>query len=183
MSGVIHTCWFGPARPPALVQKCWESWKNHGYVPRVWEGREIPKSRFFRECLQSFRWAQATDYARWWIMVHHGGIYMDSDIELHSNLGLLQDQFFMRIDPEGKVDGSMMRLKKGNVVAKAMLESFHHKKATDSKHKIAIVNPILRQHGFTENSVHFQEVGGIHLYPYWVGEEHATHHKMNSWKH
>jgi hypothetical protein len=97
---VIHYCWFGGNPVPSSVYACIASWKTAcpGYEIRRWDERnfDVSHCRFAREAHAAGRWAFVSDYARLRIVLDHGGIYLDTDVELVKPLDPLlgHDAFF-----------------------------------------------------------------------------------------
>ena len=97
---VIHYCWFGGNPIPDKYKKWMESW--HKYCPdyEIVEWNEsnydVTKNAYMYEAYQCKKWGFVPDYARLDIIYNHGGIYMDTDVELVQNLDdlLYQDAYF-----------------------------------------------------------------------------------------
>ena len=87
---VIHYCWFGGNPLPDSAQKCIESWKKYcpDYEIRQWDENnfDIAACDYCREAYEAKKWAFVSDYARFRILQQHGGIYLDTDVELLKNL-------------------------------------------------------------------------------------------------
>lgn len=87
---VIHYCWFGGKPLPELAIKCIESWKKYcpNYIIKEWNESnfDVCICNYTKEAYQNEKWAFVSDYARFWILYHHGGIYFDTDVELLSNI-------------------------------------------------------------------------------------------------
>ncbi len=86
MNHIIHYCWFGGKKKPRLVRKCIDSW--HKMAPD-WEIQEwnednfdLDQHPFLRRCAELRRWAYLSDLARLIVVEEHGGIYLDTDVEL-----------------------------------------------------------------------------------------------------
>lgn len=83
---IIHYCWFGGKPLPSLAKKCIESWRK--YLPdyEIYEWNEtnfdvniIP---YTAEAYKTGKYAFVSDYARFWILYHYGGVYFDTDVEV-----------------------------------------------------------------------------------------------------
>ena len=87
---VIHYCWFGGQPLPAAAEACMASWRTHcpGYEIRRWDEQsfDVTETRFSREAAERRDWAFVSDYARLKIVHEHGGIYLDTDVELLRSL-------------------------------------------------------------------------------------------------
>lgn len=82
----IHYCWFGGNPLPELVQKCIASWRRFCPDYEIVEWNEsnydVTKNAYMHQAYQSGRWGFVPDYARLDIIYTHGGIYLDTDVEL-----------------------------------------------------------------------------------------------------
>jgi len=83
---IIHYCWFGGNPLPDLAQKCIASWKKFcpDYRIKEWnesnyDVRNIP---YISQAYDAKKYAFVSDYARLDIIYEHGGIYLDTDVEL-----------------------------------------------------------------------------------------------------
>ena len=95
----IHYCWFGKTEIPKVLQNYMESWKKYcpDYEIIRWDesNYDISKNRYMYEAYQNRKWGFVPDYARLDIIYNEGGIYLDTDVELISNMDkLLCDKMF-----------------------------------------------------------------------------------------
>ena len=83
---IIHYCWFGRNEKPKLAQKCIESWKKQCPDYKIIEWNEdnfdIDQHPYLRWCYNHKKWAFLSDFARLLILEEHGGIYLDTDVEI-----------------------------------------------------------------------------------------------------
>lgn len=83
---VIHYCWFGRNPKSELIQKCIQSWKEKCPDYQIVEWNEdnwdIDAYPYAREAYDAKKWAFVSDVARLDILYRHGGIYLDTDVEL-----------------------------------------------------------------------------------------------------
>ena len=92
----IHYCWFGRQPFPPLLTKCLESWIQHlpEYELVLWnEDRfDISQSNLFvQQAYKSGKYAFVSDYVRMYALYHHGGIYLDTDVEVVKSFDDLLD--------------------------------------------------------------------------------------------
>lgn len=90
----IHYCWFGGGPFGALHQRCIDSWKKHcpEYEFRLWnEHNSDIDNDYCREALIQKKWAFISDWVRFDVLSKHGGIYLDTDIELIRSLDAVRD--------------------------------------------------------------------------------------------
>ena len=83
---VIHYCWFGGNPLPELAVKCIASWKK--YLPdfeiKEWNESnfDVHQVAYVDEAYRLKNYAHVSDYARFWILYHYGGVYFDTDVEV-----------------------------------------------------------------------------------------------------
>lgn len=101
---VIHFCWFGHNPLPSSVKACIQSWKKRCPDYRIvgWNENNFDISRcaYMQEAYEAGRWAFVSDVARLFIIYEHGGIYLDTDVELLRSLDsvIQTNQFFFGIE-------------------------------------------------------------------------------------
>lgn len=83
---VIHYCWFGGKPLPHIAKKCIESWRKFlpDYEIKEWneENFDVNMLPYTQEAYKAKRYAFVSDYARFYILYHYGGIYFDTDVEI-----------------------------------------------------------------------------------------------------
>lgn len=83
---VIHYCWFGGKPLPKDAERCISSWNKFmpDYQIKQWDESnfDIDSIPYTREAYNAKKYAFVSDYARFWIMYHYGGIYFDTDVEV-----------------------------------------------------------------------------------------------------
>lgn len=83
---VIHYCWFGRGKKPALAEKCIASWRK--YLPdfeiKEWneDNYDVNSIPYTAEAYAAKKYAFVSDYARFDILYRFGGIYFDTDVEV-----------------------------------------------------------------------------------------------------
>ena len=82
----IHYCWFGGKPLPRSARKCIDSWRKHlpDYEIREWNETnfDVNMIPYTREAYECRKYAFVSDYARFYILYHHGGLYFDTDVEV-----------------------------------------------------------------------------------------------------
>ena len=82
----IHYCWFGHNPLPPLAVKCIESWRKFlpDYEIKEWneDNFDVNIIPYTAEAYKAKKYAFVSDYARFWILYHYGGIYFDTDVEV-----------------------------------------------------------------------------------------------------
>lgn len=82
----IHYCWFGRNPLPESALKCIASWRKYfpDYEIVEWneDNFDVNIIPYTQEAYDAKKYAFVSDYARFWILYHHGGIYFDTDVEV-----------------------------------------------------------------------------------------------------
>ena len=93
---IIHYCWFGHSPLPPLAVKCIESWKKYlpDYDIKEWneDNFDVNIIPYTAEAYAAGKYAFVSDYARFWILYHYGGIYSDTDVEVITSLDDIIDK-------------------------------------------------------------------------------------------
>lgn len=83
---VIHYCWFGHNQLPELAKKCIASWERYlpDYEIKEWneDNFDVNIIPYTEEAYKARKYAFVSDYARFWILFHYGGLYFDTDVEV-----------------------------------------------------------------------------------------------------
>lgn len=83
---IIHYCWFGRGELSPLTKMCIESWKKFlpDYEIMLWneDNFDVTANKFTRQAYEKRKYAFVSDYVRLWALKNHGGVYMDTDIEV-----------------------------------------------------------------------------------------------------
>lgn len=209
---VIHYCWFGGNPLPESAQKCIISWKKYfpDYEIQQWNESnfDVQGCDYIREACEAKKWAFVSDYARFWILYHHGGLYFDTDVEVIRSFndilaqgpfmgceGLPENTSVMGINP-----GLGLGAEKSMPLYKEVLDFYqskHFLKENGEQDKTTIVDyttAILSKHGWVPSNVP-RTVAGVTVYPpeyfcpmdYMTGKisitEHtcSIHHYTASW--
>jgi len=83
---IIHYCWFGRNPLPASALKCIYSWRKFlpNYEIKEWneDNFDVNIIPYTREAYEAKKYAFVSDYARFYILYHYGGLYFDTDVEI-----------------------------------------------------------------------------------------------------
>ena len=127
---IIHYCWFGGGTISPENRKCMESWEKYcpDYKIIEWNEQnfEISKNRYVQQAYEAKKYAFVSDYARLAVVYEHGGIYLDTDVELVRPLDeLLELPGFMGFQTNNEVaTGLGFGARKGNLVVQALLRDY-----------------------------------------------------------
>lgn len=132
---VIHYCWFGGATKSDLIQRCISSWSRLCPEYKIIEWNEgnwdIQKYPYARDAYKAGKWAFVSDVARLDILYNHGGIYLDTDVELLSkdpfSKFLIRDAFFAFENERAINTGMCLGTRANNQLILALLQAYEQK--------------------------------------------------------
>lgn len=204
---VIHYCWFGGGRMPDQYRRWMESWSRHcpDYEIIEWNEKnyDVRKNQYVRQAYEAGKWAFVSDYARVDIVYEHGGVYLDTDVELTRNIDemLRNDAFCGFQDFQYVAYGLGFGAKRGNPIVGEIREYYDHADFVSGDGTLnqtpcpVVQTEIMQKHGLVRNG-EFQVVDGMAVYPSRVlcgmspysfrierSLEHtyAIHHFSGSW--
>ena len=127
----IHYCWFGRGEKPKLAEKCITSWKKYCPDYEIFEWNEdnfdIESCPLYvKQAYAEKKWAFVTDYVRLKVVCEHGGIYMDTDVELIKSLdSLLNNKAYFGFENRKYVNtGIGFGAEKGNEILVDMMSEY-----------------------------------------------------------
>lgn len=203
---IIHYCWFGKGEMPRIAEKCIKSWKKYcpDYQIMCWNEQnvDVSENRYAKEAYESGKWAFVSDYVRLKVIHEHGGVYLDTDVELIRPIDeLIHQGPYMGFDEKGIVaTGLGFAAEPGNEIIGTFLKdyddipfilpdgSFDTTPCPDRN------TEALKRLGM-DLSNHDQVFCGMHFLPqdylcpmdYYTGKKHITkntysiHHYCASW--
>lgn len=179
---VIHYCWFGRNPLPASAVKCIESW--HKYLPdyeiKEWneDNFDVNIIPYTQQAYEAKKYAFVSDYARFWILYHYGGLYFDTDVEVIRSFDeIVAKGGFMGIEQGASLNGKPMvapglglGIEAGNSFYKKMLQlysDFSFKNIDSSLNTETIVSYTTKElyDNGMEATTEIQQVCGIWIYP------------------
>ena len=207
---IIHYCWFGGNPLPETVHRCIESWKRFcpDYEIKRWDesNYDVHTCDYTKEAYAAGKWAFVSDYARFEILYLHGGIYLDTDVEIIRPIDDILKQgawFGVEQSDNGEIlvnPGLGMAAEAGHPFYKRVLDQYariHFLNPDGTRNQTTVVKYItdlLQESGLKEEAG-IQCVEGIRLYPwdYFCPMEYRTgiisitpntraiHHYSASW--
>ena len=125
----IHYVWLGGAPLPDLAQRCVASWKKYcpDYEIIRWDETNFDgnNSRYYQEALAAKKWAFASDYVRLSVLAQHGGIYMDTDVELLKPLDqFLENEAFSGFEAPDRIPTGIMACRPGFPLFQQLLDDY-----------------------------------------------------------
>jgi hypothetical protein len=172
----IHYCWFGGKEIPDNDKRCIDSW--HKFCPDYeivrWDesNYDYRKNRYMAEAYSARKWGFVPDYARLDIVYDHGGIYLDTDVEILQNPdALLRNEAFCGFESYAYIAfGLGFGAVKGFPLIKEMRDFYEDKSFVKEDGSLDLTpSPIfqteaLSEHGLLRNNTP-QTVEGMTVYP------------------
>lgn len=117
----IHYCWFGGNPMPALALRCMESWVKHSpeYELVRWdESNSDINNEYCQQAIRQKNWAFISDWVRFDVLHRHGGVYLDTDVELIRPLSVLldDDAFYAAWESPGILGSAFIACPQGDLI-------------------------------------------------------------------
>lgn len=173
---IIHYCWFGRNPLPASALKCIESWKRFfpDYEIREWneDNFNVNIIPYTSEAYAAKKYAFVSDYARFWILYHYGGIYFDTDVEVIKGMNdIVSKGAFMGCEEDGErisvAPGLGIGAPKGMSLYNKLLdyyEDLHFDANHITQTIVAHTTNVLMELGLRK-SLEIQEIASCTIYP------------------
>lgn len=172
----IHYCWFGKKPLPPLAKECIESWRKYCPDFEIVQWNEVNFDIncivYVKQAYEAQKYAFVSDYARFFILYHHGGIYMDTDVELLKPLdNFLSNQMFAGFENDLAVaPGLIMGSRAKAELIKELMDSYRDRVfmnddgTQNTQTVVKYTTDILVNHGLVQDGS-MQNIGGMVVYP------------------
>lgn len=172
----IHYCWFGKGEKPDLIKRNIEKWKQlcPDYEIIEWNesNYDFTKNQYMKQAYEKKKWAFVSDYARLDIIYNHGGIYIDTDVDMFKRPDelLYQDCFSTFDNTLTMATGAGLGARPRMEIIKEMRDyydnvSFLKPDGTIDDTSCIMYNyAVLKKYGYKLNDK-LQTVQGINIYP------------------
>ncbi len=175
----IHYCWFGRSELTPLAKKCLASWRQFfpDYEIKEWneDNFDVNIIPYTADAYKAGKYAFVSDYARFWVLYHFGGVYFDTDVEVIRPMDdVLEKGAFMGFELLGECPavnpGLGLASVPGMSLYKAVLNLFEQMSfqkengSINSYTMIPMVTELLKELGLTCNGT-IERVAGINIYP------------------
>lgn len=129
---IIHLCWLSGDPYPPKIKKCLDSWKKvlPDYEILLWDTQrfDLNSSIWVKQAFEKKKYAFAADYIRFYALYHHGGIYLDSDVEvLKSFNDLLKLPYFAGTEKAGTIEAAILGAEKSMDWIKSCLDYYNER--------------------------------------------------------
>lgn len=211
---VIHYCWFGKNPLPLLAIKCINSWKKYlpDYEIKEWneDNFDINIIPYTKEAYEAKKYAFVSDYARFWILYHYGGLYFDTDVEIIKPLNdiikhgafmgfeidfIYNLNLFESINPGLGIGASPNLIQYKKILD--LYETLHFKNqdgTLNTKTVVQYISELMINEGLSKKKG-IQKIGDIYIYPaeyfcpinlitrkmHITNNTRTIHHYMASW--
>ena len=173
---IIHYCWFGGKPKPPLAEKCIASWKKYcpDYEIREWNEdnfdlTHVPK--YVRQAYEAGRWAFVTDYVRLCALTEHGGVYMDTDVEVVKPLDpYLKHEAFAGFESIDRVQTGLLACEAGFPLFRDFLAHYDTAEflrpdgTADTTTNVEVLTRLCADRGLQFND-RYQVIDGLAIYP------------------
>ncbi len=189
----IHFCWFGGKPVPEELQLCRPTWQTHCPDYRIvrWDESnfDVNAHEFTRTAYSRRMYSKVSNYVRAWVLHRHGGIYLDTDVEVKRSLdAFLHHKAFSGFEAPGLSFAALWASEPGHSWPLSVLNHYDRPVADDEPTNTEITTDILRvQFGIDPNRDELQEgADGVVIYPssYFtldLSPNFATHHFSGLW--
>lgn len=173
---IIHYCWFGRSPIPERYKEWMKSWKKYcpDYEIVEWneDNYDVRKNEYMSQAYDAKTWGFVPDYARLDIIYKHGGIYLDTDVEIIRPLdNLLRERAFAGFQDSHSVAlGLGFGAMKENAIIKAMRDDYSDVKFIDEKGNLNLrpspsyQTECLKKIGLVPNGM-YQRLNDITIFP------------------
>ena len=205
---IVHYCWFGRKEIPELAKKCLKSWDKYlpDYKKVLWneDSFDINSNLFVKQAYESKKFAFVTDYVRLYALYHHGGIYMDTDVEVIKSLDrFLEHPAFSGFENINYIPTATMGSIKGHPWIGRLLQHYYDNRpfiredgSMDITTNVSTITDISqREYNWNKGNNYQILKDGVHIYPndYFCPKvypspvpvitenTHTIHHFAGSW--
>lgn len=203
---IIHYCWFGRGSKSRKIRHCLKSWKKYMPDYQVFEWNEdtfdMGMNAFVKEAYDAKKYAFVSDYVRLYALYHHGGIYMDTDVEVIRPLDrFLNHEVFSGFEDEVYLQSGTMGAVAQHSWIGELLEYYHGRRfkladgQLDMTTNTSIMSRITASQGLQLNGQYQVLDNGVTFYPrtyfspydyingasYITDDSYTIHHFSKSW--
>ncbi|OBZ12312.1 glycosyltransferase [Bacillus sp. FJAT-26390] len=203
---ILHYCWFGRGEKPRKIEKCMRSWQKHlgDYEVMEWneDSFDISSNRYVKEAYEAKKYAFVSDYVRLYALYKHGGIYLDTDVEVIKPLNpFLQHEAFSGFEDQTFLQSGTMGAAKGHPWIKELLDDYGSRSfrlpdgSLDMTTNTAVITEICSRHDLKLNGEYQVLRNGVTFYPrtyfspydyinggnYITNDSYTIHHFAQSW--
>lgn len=174
---IVHYAWFGRGEKNELAQKCIDSWKkylpNYEFIEWNEDNFNLNNYKYAKQAYEAKKYAHVTDVVRLHVLYEHGGIYMDTDVEVLKPLDpLLTNRAFSGFESDDRIPTGIIAAKKNNGWVFDQLKFYETANFLDENNNPIlttnvqyIINISLVKHGYIPNGQKQTLKYGMVMYP------------------
>ncbi|MDR2693923.1 MAG: hypothetical protein LBB74_06880 [Chitinispirillales bacterium] len=193
----IHYCWLSKDPIPEKMRRCMDSWKEklQGYEFMLWnfDRFDINGSIWVKQAFEAKKYAFAADFIRLYAVYHHGGIYLDMDMEIVKPFDdLLDAEYFMGYESDFSrfIEAGCFGAEKHSPIIENCLNYYDNREFITSNGRYdTLILPRIMREACDKN------VTGLHFYPHdyftaksfktgkvnITGNTYCVHHFASGW--
>jgi mannosyltransferase OCH1-like enzyme len=122
----LHYCWFGPSAISPLGAACIETWRRvmPDYDLQRWDESRLDwRTPYVAMAYRARKFAFVADYVRLHALHEHGGVYLDTDVEVLRPFDpLLETRLFIGLQTPDSVGAGVIGAVKGHPFLKRVLD-------------------------------------------------------------
>lgn len=126
---IVHSCWFGKGQKGELIARCQASQRQHlaGYRFIEWteENTDLDAYPFLRQALEGGHYAHLSDAVRLIALLEHGGVYLDTDVEVFRPFDdLLGTEFLVGYMWDCMLGTAVLGAAPGNAIVRELIRPY-----------------------------------------------------------
>jgi mannosyltransferase OCH1-like enzyme len=191
----IHYVWFGGKPKPPMILDTIESWRrvlpDYEIIGWTEKNYNIEADPWMKSMHDQGKYAFASDYARLHILQEHGGIYLDTDVELMKPFDdFLDEEMFWGFEYDCYLATCVIGSTPGHPLINLLLAEYDNR--TDAPINNSIVTSFFLRHfsEFRLNNTEQRLSGGIRVLPkeyfsvpsFNPAANYCRHHGSNLWR-
>lgn len=175
---VIHYIWLGPKPLDRLSKKCMKTWERvlPDYEVVRWDDKKcksiIENNLYASQAYKAQKYAFVSDYIRLYVLYHHGGIYMDTDVRVLKNVDeFLEFSAFTSFQDETMIPTALMGSEKSGFWVGKLLEYYDEHQFIDKNGgydfttNVTTITNMSEKFGLIKNGEEQVLDGDVHIYP------------------
>ncbi len=201
---IIHYCWFGNTDKNEKIRFCMQTWKKilPDYQIIEWSEKDLhyfANNSYVMQAYETKKWAFVSDVFRLFALYEHGGIYLDTDVEVRKPLDIfLNNDFFIGAEKNGKFESigtAVIGAVPRNTIVKEMLDVYSNidfiakNRIPDLTPNTVRLVPVLKRRGISEAYTHgknlyINEKSIIYPDTFFcvdTSQSYCVHHFQASW--
>ena len=167
----IHYVWMGGKPKPFYLRRCIKTFHQKGFEVTEWNEKnfDVNSHPFLRDAYSKKQWAFVSDFVRMDVIYKYGGIYMDTDVVVVSDLiTLLTHDCFWGFENDHSLTAAIFGAVSGHPLIKDILSYYDACKLTycfDDNNTNSVSRLLIEKYGCKADNCEQDLTTGIHVYP------------------